>query len=329
MNDYYELLGVPVNADKDTIRTAYRNRLEDAEQNERAELNKAWNVLSDPIQRGRYDAELNEIDVDEPSDDDIEVLDAPARRNGAGARQPAAARPRPEPTIEMPAGLTLAETRKRNRGFYFDLLALVLIGLVVYYAATALQRAMYPTQTKKIDSLSKQITDANNAKKKADSKKSTAQDQLKAAQRSGDTEAQKNAQAAETKATNDSKAAQKKSDDLTKQHDDLQSSLPPFVIYATVVIFLLGMAYTVPMSARGGQTLGKKRAQVRLVHVDGSPAGWAASVIHYGVPIGVTCLLLGFIGPLALVAGLALVLIRDRNRQGLHDRMAKTIIVDA
>jgi uncharacterized RDD family membrane protein YckC len=65
------------------------------------------------------------------------------------------------------------------------------------------------------------------------------------------------------------------------------------------------------------------------VHVDGTPAGWAASVIHYGVPIGVTCLLLGFIGPLALVAGLALVLIRDRNRQGLHDRMAKTIIVDA
>src|SRR5262249_47351911 len=147
--------------------------------------------------------------------------------------------------------------------------------------------------------------------------------------KSGDTQAEQKAQAAETKASNDAKKASDHSKSLTKQHDNIQSSLPPFVLYATVVIFLLGMAYTVPMSARSGQTLGKKRAKVRLVPPDGPPAGWQASLLHYGVPIGVTCLLLSFLGPLALVAGLALVLIRDRNRQGLHDRMAKTIVVDA
>ena len=76
MSDYYELLGVEGDADKDAIRGAYRERLDGADQSERAKLNKAWNILSDPVQRGRYDdylasgQEFGDVDVDDdaPSD---------------------------------------------------------------------------------------------------------------------------------------------------------------------------------------------------------------------------------------------------------------------
>jgi uncharacterized RDD family membrane protein YckC len=71
---------------------------------------------------------------------------------------------------------------------------------------------------------------------------------------------------------------------------------------------------------------------VRLVRVDGSPPGWAASLIHYGVPIILTLATVNFLGPLfALILGLGAVLwnLRDRNRQGVHDKLAKTFVVEA
>ncbi len=61
MDDYYSLLGVDADASVDDIRGAYRVRKEgldtatDAGKADAARLNKAWNVLSDPYQRGRYD----------------------------------------------------------------------------------------------------------------------------------------------------------------------------------------------------------------------------------------------------------------------------------
>ena len=60
--DYYELLGVDADAPVDDIRAAYRDKKAavadtgtDAAKADAAALNKAWNVLSDPYQRGRYD----------------------------------------------------------------------------------------------------------------------------------------------------------------------------------------------------------------------------------------------------------------------------------
>ncbi|MFZ4516691.1 MAG: RDD family protein [Acidimicrobiia bacterium] len=68
---YYDVLGVPASADRDALRTAYRTRLDalqvDAwkgvEADRRAEaarVNDAWNVLSDPFQRDRYDAQVED-----------------------------------------------------------------------------------------------------------------------------------------------------------------------------------------------------------------------------------------------------------------------------
>ena len=61
MDDYYSLLGIDADASVDDIRGAYRERKDgldtasDAGRADAAKLNKAWNVLSDPYQRGRYD----------------------------------------------------------------------------------------------------------------------------------------------------------------------------------------------------------------------------------------------------------------------------------
>jgi DnaJ-class molecular chaperone len=61
MDDYYSLLGIDADASVDDIRGAYRVRKDgldtasDSGRADAAKLNKAWNVLSDPYQRGRYD----------------------------------------------------------------------------------------------------------------------------------------------------------------------------------------------------------------------------------------------------------------------------------
>src|SRR5689334_24748348 len=94
MDDYYDLLGVEADAPVADIRAAYRERK--AEVSERddddakadaAALNKAWNVLSDPYQRGRYDERLAEGDDDEGDDDeDVEAPAPRARAPRANAR---------------------------------------------------------------------------------------------------------------------------------------------------------------------------------------------------------------------------------------------------
>ena len=49
------------------------------------------------------------------------------------------------------------------------------------------------------------------------------------------------------------------------------------------------------------------------------------------MPIFLTLALIQVLGPLAIVLGLGVVLwnIRDRNRQGVHDKLAKTFVVEA
>jgi len=118
---YYELLGVAPDAPKDEIRSAYQAKLADvradrtreeetrrpsddvirAKRQEEAELRTAWQILSDPVQRQRYDEKVyvdgtgeadTEPDTDadeaEPSDEPVEAVEdelvpAPAARAGA------------------------------------------------------------------------------------------------------------------------------------------------------------------------------------------------------------------------------------------------------
>src|SRR5579862_6026920 len=98
MDDYYELLDVAPDSERNDIRVAYRAKRDalqaddDGGQNRAkvAELNRAWNVLSDPAQRERYDERLAEHresaddeydDDDEYEADDEDEDEAPAKRS--------------------------------------------------------------------------------------------------------------------------------------------------------------------------------------------------------------------------------------------------------
>lgn len=66
MTDYYAVLGVPTDADGDTIRASYRKLAKechpDLHPGDKAaearfkEIGEAWEVLSDPASRAKYDA---------------------------------------------------------------------------------------------------------------------------------------------------------------------------------------------------------------------------------------------------------------------------------
>ena len=151
MDDYYELLGVDEDAPVDDIRSAYREKKAavdtsagDDAKSDVAKLNKAWNVLSDPYQRGRYDQQRNtasddDDDGDEYEDDEDDAAPvtrtrspraadrAERRRN---ARQPL------KPTVKLPAGVHFPTMKQRLLAMGIDML--ILIGL---FFAGSIQRA--------------------------------------------------------------------------------------------------------------------------------------------------------------------------------------------
>ena len=120
---YYDLLGVAPDAPKDEIRSAYQAKLSDvradrtkeeetrrpsddvirAKREEEAELRTAWQILSDPVQRQRYDERVH-VDGDgaaddEPAEGGVDVEDED--EDTADDLVPAS---RPQPTAPRVAG---------------------------------------------------------------------------------------------------------------------------------------------------------------------------------------------------------------------------------
>jgi len=123
-------------------------------------------------------------------------------------------------------------------------------------------------------------------------------------------------------------------EDKTGNVEDLQSELRndilPGQLGVSLITIALALVYLVPSSTRSGRTLGKKLLQLRLVNLDGSPVRARGAMLHYGVPVMVALLFAPILGPLGYVAVLFGVLTwpRNANYQGLHDRLAGTIVVD-
>jgi curved DNA-binding protein CbpA len=361
MTDHYELLGVDADATKDEIKAAYRAEIENAEGAERAELNRAWNVLSDPIQRQRYDDARAVSGDDEGSDaDDDAGPVVPARRLTGARRGPESAsggssnggssngrsgggdggdggddggsgRRRLPPTVVLPDNLEMADPKTRSLAMLFDFSVLLVIFLVVQFVGVELINNQYPEQRDRIDALVDQVDKADEAKSDADDAKEKADDRLEAAREENDSAAEADAKAAADRAGERADQADTRVENLNDELLEEQNKLRPMYLLITGVVLVLALLYTVPMSARTGQTIGKRLRKVRLVRADGSPPGFSASLVHYGIPIVLTLALSGFLGPLALIIGLGSVLwnIRDRNRQGFHDKLAKTYVVYA
>ena len=319
MSDYYELLGVEGDADKDAIRGAYRERLEGADQSQRAKLNKAWNILSDPVQRGRYDDYLasgQEFgDVDDSGTSDAPVSSRASRgaqpvKGGRPARERPAPRTPLEPTIVLPEGMELAENRKRGTAFAIDFLmvfAVYVVALVLVLPAVI--KNQYPAESKQIDAINAQIKQIDKAKSKADD---TANDsKLSKADRA----------TAKARSKSLDKQITKKNDKITTISKKFQGTA--LMIYGALLAVML--AILVPATALTGKTLGMRFQQIHVVRQDGSPVTWIGAFSRFLIPLALAI----FIPSLGAIAGLGMVLwfFRDRNHQGFHDKLAKTLVV--
>jgi uncharacterized RDD family membrane protein YckC len=339
MDDYYSLLGIESDATVDDIRGAYRDRkdgLDTSSEMGRADavkLNKAWNVLSDPYQRGRYDQQRDEAAEDGTLAADADLPVASAGRNGSGSR-PAPASPRQArqqaardaraerlkkaATIKAPPGTHFPTTKPRVTAMVIDLLVMFVIFIALsQFGANSLMRSQKPDVVHKVDALDTQISDQNKIKSDADKR-------VTADKKANNTAAQ----ATDQKASDDAKAKVK---DLTTQHDKEYSKLNAYLYGGVALSFFLGYLYLAIPSAISGRTLGKRFQHLKTLREDGSPLGWTGAFLRYGIVVGVTVVLfLGLrLGPLGVVVTLVGVTtwMRNPNMQGLHDRFAHTIVV--
>ena len=325
MANYYELLGVEPDAARDEIKAAYQERRASTDAAAKAELNRAWNVLSDPIQRERYDAKRSEGEAEEGDDDRAAV---PAKR-ATGARPAAArgsARPPLEPTITLPAGVELAAPKARNLALLFDVSVILVLVFAAGFFVPRLVNPDFPKWQSRSATLSKTVTDAQNTEDKANGRVNKAEAAVKKADKAGDVVAAGVARGQAEHARDEASraAAKRKVAENARTRIERDHLQVPGIV-GTAVGLALALLYCVPMSARTGQTIGKRLQRIELVRVDGSPAGWGGSLTHYGVPI----LLAIVIPTLGAIAAFGMVLwnLRDRNRQGVHDKLAKTLVV--
>ena len=330
MDDYYSIIGVEADASVDDIRSAYRERKEalsganGGSKTEAAQLNKAWNVLSDPYQRDRYDAQraqaVDDDDVDVDDDASVEPsTNGSKRASGRDGRKtppPRRGREPGPPTITPPAGTQYAATKQRIIAMVIDLLVLLVLFIGLQLGAAQLARSQKPDVVDKVDQLGKQIT---NLQKQRDA----AQSQLN--------DAKKNNPSAVS-------ADQKKVDDLntqikntTTERDAEARKLNPYYLWASVLACGIGLLYLAIPTALTGRTLGKWRQHLKVVRDNGDPVGWSGAFLRWGPVVGVTFGLMYLLqgsplGAVIVLFGVTL-WIRNVNHQGVHDRLAHTIVV--
>jgi curved DNA-binding protein CbpA len=354
MDDYYSLLGIETDASVDDIRGAYRDAKDgidtssDSGRANAAKINKAWNVLSDPYQRGRYDEQRATADAEGTlgAGDDDEVASTngrssnsrsstPARssssssgakglrgtaRESRQARAQAARDARAErlnktPTFPAPPGTHYPAPKQRIIAMVIDLLVLIVLVSGSQIAAQSIAKSQKPAIVKQVNGLNDQINALNKVKSDADK-----------------------AVTADKKANNTSQAAidQKTSDDAkaqitskTKERDDATSKLNPYFLSSLIAAFILGFLYLAIPTAITGRTLGKRTQHLKVLREDGSPLGWRGSVVRFGLIVLVTFVLYLVLQQIAAVVVLFGVTLwmRNANMQGLHDRFAHTIVV--
>jgi curved DNA-binding protein CbpA len=381
--NYYDELRVEPGASRDEIRDAHRARIEDLEaardrkgitdaqlqqnREEVARVRKAWNVLSDPYQRGRYDQRISAPETgdqatDDRTDDDSDgsttgseveltgwrkLLAPPPPKNGTsngGAakntgtrdRNPTTGRrPRPEPTIVLPDGMRLAEPRNRGMALLFDLaVCLVIFTSVNLFVPGLLQSDFKSTQ----DKISK-LTDLHDAQNKVIDAQSSLDSAKSASDKASATKDLNSAQKDANKAAKDARnqgvsnppatgTSTKATAKATQTQIDKLGEHNQTTTYVTaLIVLLLMLLYLVPICARTGQTLGMRRRRLKVVRINGAPVGWYASFTRFLIPL----LFAVAIPQLGALIGLGIVgwAYFDKNRQGLHDKLARTVVVDA
>lgn len=348
---HYDVLGVDPTASKEAIRSAYQERLDAARadqtreeeakrpnegaiasaRDEEARVRNAWQVLSDPYQRGRYDQSIEvpatdgEVEADELDEDDDDARNGDGRRPLTPRQQRAAdARANRPPGLfstehppvppSWPPGLQPPPPRARLLAMMVDILVLSVLLFAQQALSTVVLDEMYPKESKSLDRVTDQI---DRLEKCIDRRPKTRADEPAICQNSEGSALGKNAL-----------------EDLRDKKDDrrteLQNDMLPGQLGLTFGTLAVMLLYLVPSSMRSGRTLGKRLLQIRVVQADGSRLTVSSALSHYGAPLVFALFLGSLLGPLAFGIALFGVLTwpRNPNYQGLHDRLARTIVVD-
>ncbi len=369
MTDHYELLGVEPDATKDEIKAAYRTEVQEADSSRKAQLNRAWNVLSDPIQRQRYDEQLHDGGGGGGGEDDGADVTVPARRTTGARRGPDSAldsgggsgrngsgnngrgrgggggggggddggdddvpmrggRPVPQPTVVLPAGMHLAEKKARGYSIAFDLAVCAILYIVfVSVLIPMVLKDQYPGKVDRLDTISDQVDRLDKQKSKAEDREDKANDRADTAKKNDNADAEADAKADAKAAKADAKGLDKQITDLQDEASDLQGDMIGTTYLMLGGLLVVCLIYLVPSTALTGQTLGKKIRKLWLVRVDGSRVGWGGAFAHSAVPL-VVALAVPQIGPIVAL-GIVFWSLRDRNEQGVHDKLARTLVVDS
>ncbi|MDQ1385350.1 MAG: hypothetical protein QOG65_2729 [Actinomycetota bacterium] len=343
MDDYYSLLGIDADASVDDIRGAYRVRKDgldtasDSGRADAAKLNKAWNVLSDPYQRGRYDeqrslaVEEGTLGADDGDGGAVTTTNGSASNGATGKGLRATARnsrqARQQSTRELrdartkaatlspPPGTKFPAPKQRIIAMVIDLLVIIVLVSGSQILASHVAKSQKPEVVATINRFNDEITATN--KQKSDADKAV----------SADKKANNTAQQAiDQKKSDDAKA---KAKDLTTQRDTQVSKLNPYYLGSIIIAFILGFLYLAVPTALTGRTLGKRIQHLKVLREDGSPLGWRGAVTRFGLVVLVTFvlyLLLQQIAGVVVLFGVTMWM-RNGNMQGLHDRFAHTIVV--
>ncbi|MGQ0803930.1 MAG: RDD family protein [Actinomycetota bacterium] len=357
---HYDVIGVDPDASKEDIRAAYRDRLEELAEDvgtsddaraETARLNGAWQVLSDPFQRERYDDSVG-IDTDaagaadDEEDDDDEDGDgdtgrAPARRQRP-ARDRARGRDTAAPRVSLfsaepldppptwPAGFRPPPPRARVIAMVIDLAVLFVLVLGVQTAGARIIDSTYKEETDRIDVLDDRIDALDERKDRAEDRADDARDDAKRARRQGDVAAEEEARARAAAADDEADAADRDAERAQEELDDLEGKLVPAQLALTGAILVLALLYLVPSSVMTGRTLGKQLLGIRVINVDGTRLGVRGALYHYGAPVLIALMFSPILGQLVVFIVLIGVLTwpRNANLQGMHDRLAGTLVID-
>jgi uncharacterized RDD family membrane protein YckC len=226
--------------------------------------------------------------------------------------------------------MRLAEPRTRGMALLFDISILI----VIFFGVSLLLPRLVQSDYQDIQDRISKVNDLHDAREDL----TDAQKSVRDAKGAGET---KDAQADLKDAQKDYQDAQKDArdegvpasrlDDTPKQLDKYADTLSDdirttgYIVSGSVLV--LGLAYLVPVTARKGYTLGMRGRRIKVVRVDGSPAGWYPSFTRFALPL----LLAVAIPSLGPMLGLGMVAwgYFDRNGQGIHDKLARTLVVDA
>jgi len=351
---HYEILGVDPGASKEAIRAAYQERVDAARadqtreseakrpnegalgsaRDEEARVRAAWQVLSDPYQRGRYDQSIEapdaegDVDADEDADDvgSSNGSRTPAPQSAREAARDARAermanRPpglfsseRPPTPPSWPPGLQPPPPRARFLAMMVDVLVLSILLFAQQALSTVVLDEMYPKETKALD----RVTDQIDRLEICIDRRPSSRESEPAVCQAAEGAPLRKGQLEDTR------------DNLEDTQADLRNDMLAGQLalsFGTLAIMLL---YLVPSSVRSGRTLGMRLLQIRAVQADGRPLTVQPAIARYGAPLVFALFLGSILGPLSFGIALFGVLTwpRNPNYQGLHDRLARTIVVD-